>query len=139
MQTIDCTPTWTGVLAWLIAGIQDGNSKGIAAAKKELHHMAEVADAHVAMINERGEIKLQNELGMVCRPKGETVGSTDDKFYLELSFIDMHIITSALSHYRFMNNEYYDKKQGHRDHTEKVSGLLSDLYCHDVEIVKSEA
>lgn len=47
--TIDCTPTWTGILNWYLAVLQDGNDKGKDTAKKELFRMAQIADNYVAI------------------------------------------------------------------------------------------
>lgn len=43
--TIDLTPTWTGVLPILIAGIENGTAEGRKIAIDELSRMARAADA----------------------------------------------------------------------------------------------
>lgn len=43
MQTIDCTPTWEGVIGWYLTVLRDATPKGRAIAKKELTRMAEIA------------------------------------------------------------------------------------------------
>jgi hypothetical protein len=45
-QTIDCTPTWSGILPVLVALIQ--NPKTNKDGMIELKRMAEIADAYVA-------------------------------------------------------------------------------------------
>lgn len=44
VTTIDCTPTWEGILRYYIAILQDGNAEGQKAAKHELQRMAKAAD-----------------------------------------------------------------------------------------------
>lgn len=43
MQTIDITPTWNGVLPWIIAGIEAGGT-ALSSAELELRNMAKLAD-----------------------------------------------------------------------------------------------
>lgn len=47
METIDITPTWSGIVNALIIVIQDGDSKGRQIAIEELRRMAEIADKYV--------------------------------------------------------------------------------------------
>lgn len=47
--TIDCTPTWSGILPWLAALLKQGG-KGEAEAMKHLAHMARVADQYVEFV-----------------------------------------------------------------------------------------
>lgn len=52
-RTIDLTPTWSGILGWMLAIIESSNSpKAVAEAKLQMKHMADVADAYVAMLKE---------------------------------------------------------------------------------------
>jgi hypothetical protein len=126
IKTINCTPTWQWCASVFIAVLTQKGNKGKDDAAKELMKMADVAQEHADMIKAKGEFKMQNDIGAVFTNKG------NDRYELELSFIDMHILTNALFHYKYRNNEYYDKKEEHRNATEKLSGLLSDLYCHDI-------
>jgi hypothetical protein len=48
-RTIDCTPTWAGVLVPLLAVIQDGTAEGRRLAIVELRRMAALADAANAL------------------------------------------------------------------------------------------
>lgn len=43
-NTIDATPTWSGLLPLLLAAVADGNAEGQRAAKEELARMAQAAD-----------------------------------------------------------------------------------------------
>jgi hypothetical protein len=43
-QTIDLTPTWTGIAPALVAVLQDGTPEGQKQAKIELKRMAQTAD-----------------------------------------------------------------------------------------------
>jgi hypothetical protein len=45
--TIDLTPTWAGVAHIYIMALQNGTEEGQASAKREIHHMAQVADKAV--------------------------------------------------------------------------------------------
>jgi hypothetical protein len=47
--TIDCTPTWSGILSALLALIEDGNPEGRTKAVQELRNMAKVADMYVEL------------------------------------------------------------------------------------------
>lgn len=134
-ETIDCTPSWQWCAQVFIAVLTQKGNKGKDEAAKELMHMAEIAQAFADEGKRRGKLMAQNEKGQVYRKM--TKHSHEDKYILELDFIDMHIITKALSHYRFMNSEYYNTSEGHRERTEHVAGLLTDLYCHDIEITQS--
>jgi hypothetical protein len=67
VETIDCTPTWEGVLPALLAVIQDGNAEGKRTAIAELRNMAKAADQFrkVALVtdsevnNANGKTKLE--------------------------------------------------------------------------------
>jgi len=50
--TIDCTPTWEGILNWYLAVLEDGNREGKSIAKKELLRMAQAADSYNAWCKE---------------------------------------------------------------------------------------
>ena len=45
IRTIDCTPTWRGVLPLLLVAYQDGTPTRRAMAMEELCRMADLADA----------------------------------------------------------------------------------------------
>lgn len=47
-ETIDCTPTWEGILPLLIHGIESGSPTARAAVMEELTRMAKLADRYVA-------------------------------------------------------------------------------------------
>jgi len=49
-ETIDCTPTWEGILPILVTGLLDGNDTAKQIAKEELRRMAQLADAYVALV-----------------------------------------------------------------------------------------
>lgn len=49
----DATPTWSGILNWLLAALEDGNAEGKAAARKELRNMAIVADRYVDLTKDK--------------------------------------------------------------------------------------
>lgn len=46
VRVIDATPTWQGVLPYLILGLVDGNEQGQRTAKGELTRMAQAADGY---------------------------------------------------------------------------------------------
>ena len=48
MNTIDCTPTWEGLVPAFIALIEIGTAEGRATAVKEITRMAQIADQAVA-------------------------------------------------------------------------------------------
>jgi hypothetical protein len=47
LQTIDCTPTWSGILPALLIVLEDGTEEGKKLARIELKRMAEIADKYV--------------------------------------------------------------------------------------------
>lgn len=47
-ETIDCTPTWEGILPLLIHGIESGSPTARASVTEELIRMAKLADRYVA-------------------------------------------------------------------------------------------
>mgnify|MGYP000979826760 CR=1 FL=1 len=50
--TIDCTPTWSGILNWYLVVLEDGSAEGKKIAKEELRRMAQAADNWVAHCKE---------------------------------------------------------------------------------------
>ena len=48
--TIDLTPTWRGILRYLLVGLTDGNATGQKIAAEELERMADLADAYNARV-----------------------------------------------------------------------------------------
>jgi len=50
--TIDCTPTWSGILAMLLYAYENSNEKGRKIASGELARMAEAADKYNALAKE---------------------------------------------------------------------------------------
>ena len=48
-QYIDCTPSWEGLVPYLITLVRDGSPDGIRIAREELHRMARAADLAVRM------------------------------------------------------------------------------------------
>lgn len=50
-KTIDCTPTWTGVLKYYLAVLEDGTTEGKKLATQELYNMAKAADQYNELIN----------------------------------------------------------------------------------------
>lgn len=51
-QYIDVTPSWEGILPYLITIMQDGSYEGQKLAREELHRMAHLADAAVRIQRE---------------------------------------------------------------------------------------
>jgi len=49
---IDMTPTWRGILPYLILGIENGTAEGRKIAIEELQRMADAADAFNASVKE---------------------------------------------------------------------------------------
>lgn len=56
METIDLTPTWSGILPGLLAVIENGTGEGRRLAREELARMAQAADKY-------------NELAKATKPK----------------------------------------------------------------------
>lgn len=46
VETIDCTPTWEGILPLYLDSIKSGKEPGYSAALKELTRMAQTADKY---------------------------------------------------------------------------------------------
>lgn len=53
VQTIDCTPSWEGLVPYLITLVENGSLEGQRIAREELHRMARAADVAVRMQKER--------------------------------------------------------------------------------------
>lgn len=53
VETIDCTPTWEGMLNYYLLVLENGNEEGKKIAKEELRNMARMADVGVASIKEK--------------------------------------------------------------------------------------
>lgn len=49
METIDITPTWSGILPVLLLTLAQGTDKGKKIATEELQRMARLADNYVAL------------------------------------------------------------------------------------------
>lgn len=49
--TIDCTPTWSEILPWLVELYVIGNATGM----DELRRMAKIADAYVTLRKKEGK------------------------------------------------------------------------------------
>lgn len=47
LQTIDCTPTWSGILPALLNVLENGTEEGKKVVYVELKRMAEIADKYV--------------------------------------------------------------------------------------------
>lgn len=47
VQTIDMTPSWEGILPYLLTILRDGTIEGQRLATEELRRMAKLADRHV--------------------------------------------------------------------------------------------
>lgn len=52
IQTIDMTPSWEGLVPYLITLIENGSIEGRKIAREELHRMARAADVAVRMQRE---------------------------------------------------------------------------------------
>lgn len=52
VRTIDMTPTWRGILPYLILSVENGNAEGRKIAIEELQRMADAADAYNASVKE---------------------------------------------------------------------------------------
>lgn len=52
VETIDVTPTWSGLLPTLLVLLQDANEEGKKTTKKELQRMANAADNFNELLNE---------------------------------------------------------------------------------------
>jgi hypothetical protein len=58
VKTIDCTPTWEGILRLLLVLVEDGNIEGRNQAKAELIRMAKAADLHNEQMKKEFIIQL---------------------------------------------------------------------------------
>src|SRR4051812_20884303 len=63
--TIDCTPTWSGILNTLLVLIDDGDREGRNKAIQELRNMAKVADMYVEVTKNPPRVLVQIEDGLV--------------------------------------------------------------------------
>lgn len=75
IRTIDCTPTWAGVLGWYLTVLSEGNLEGQKIARKELANMAKVADAHVDQLKLEILLQIDNDKDNVVT-LGELVRQT---------------------------------------------------------------
>lgn len=90
-KTIDCTPSWSGILNWYITVLQDGNAEGKKIAKKELSRMAQSADnwvEHCKEVNSR-IITMDGEQTTI----GEFIAANTAPNVAQLSNEDMQYIT----------------------------------------------
>lgn len=53
-KTIDCTPTWVGIVRVYITALKHGNAEGQKAAEQELIRMAGIADKYNELVKEYG-------------------------------------------------------------------------------------
>lgn len=51
-QYIDVTPSWEGIVPYLVVILRDGSDEGQRLAREELHRMAQLADHAVRMQKE---------------------------------------------------------------------------------------
>lgn len=56
METIDCTPTWEGILPALLLLLNDGDIEGKKTAKAELSRMAKIADEFVNFTERESDV-----------------------------------------------------------------------------------
>jgi len=110
--TIDCTPTWSGILSALLALIEDGNPQGRSKAVQELRNMAKVADMYVELHNNPPRVLVQIEGMMV-----QDVVSTSDIVQVVVVEID----------------DQADEKVVIHDHTTigAYPQKLNTLYCSE--------
>lgn len=74
VETIDCTPTWQGMLKMFLAVIEDGNAEGRKVARKELLNMAKAADGYNEMIKAMKPVILWVQWGETESKKAEEDG-----------------------------------------------------------------
>ena len=55
IETIDLTPTWSGILPALLAVIQNGSVEGVKLAEVELRQMARLADLYAISRKEQAK------------------------------------------------------------------------------------
>ena len=65
--TIDCTPTWEGMLRYYFAVLEDGNNEGKKVAREEFKRMAQAADSfnEVFKPNEQKEVLTEQTLAKI--------------------------------------------------------------------------
>lgn len=54
-ETIDMTPTWSGILPLLLYSLENGGSEAKQAARTELRRMAQIADMYVEFNNQQNK------------------------------------------------------------------------------------
>jgi len=61
METIDCTPTWEGILPLLLTAMRDGTMEGMRLAGEELRRMARLADDYNEVVRECAGYRRMHE------------------------------------------------------------------------------
>lgn len=51
-KTIDCTPTWAGMVNWYMKVLEEGNEEAKKPAREELRNMARIADQYNVLVKE---------------------------------------------------------------------------------------
>lgn len=74
-EYIDVTPTWTGILPWLLHVIEEGEEEGRQIAKDEILRLGRVADAFIAQGITEVPVKGLNPSDDIPPPKRKKKGA----------------------------------------------------------------
>lgn len=95
IKTIDATPTWRGILNWMLSVIEDSQSSAAKAeAKKQLERMADVADMYV------GVLKKQEQDEKEVEERVTNDSSKQQNFLAESIVIEYDVIVDTKTHQR---------------------------------------
>lgn len=75
----DVTPTWAGVLPYLLVGIENGNDTGRKAARGELARMAEAADKWNSAVKAEAGLPTYSELVEALRYVSRDMQAGEDE------------------------------------------------------------
>jgi len=129
MDTIDCTPTWEGLLPALLAVVIDGTSEGQKMAKEQLRHMAKVADMMVEVDKERkslinaenNKLPFSEGFKIITREAAAIYQGFDDDYFLEGSEVMQCTVTGWCIEKRSDNTFFTES------YSAKCTGTLSEV------------
>ena len=128
--TIDCTPTWEGILKTILVVLRDGNAEAQKVAIGELQNMAKVADMYVEITKNPPRVLVQIEDGIV-----QACISTSDRVQVAIVEIDdqaeepvvVHDYTQMTAHPLPLHTAYTPEHDYHRELNQQAENELKAL------------
>lgn len=128
--TIDCTPSWSGILNTILLVLRDGNEDAHKVAIKELCNMAKVADMYVELSKNPPRVLVQIDNGIV-----QACISTSDLVQVAIVEIDdqaqepvvVHDYTQMTAHPLPLHTAYTPEHDYHRELNQRAENKLKAL------------